>query len=892
MITAALLLLTPPPMTWTPLGEPGVGGAMTDIAVSPHDPKRVLVCGDMLGIGLSTDGGDSYGPTFGLRSYETGSVTFHPKDPKIVWAGTMGGPHLSVDGGKTWQLRRNGLPEVSEYSFSAPIEKVLFDPTDSSRILAIGGSSRRWDAWNDNPAWGAVWQSRDSGKNWIKLGQIGNPAVVANPHGAGRNLIDAAFAAKSGKRVYGLVHEGGFYRSDDGGRTWTPRGKGIVGKNVRRLVADATRPNVIWVSTGPSAGAAGEPMLPGGVFASTDGGETFKPITNGLAQNRDKEYVFTSGYPAFSVSATNPNVMLTSDNAWNTGVFYISNNGGKNWMPVATKGNVGHGSGKTAVPVVKTAMFAGLGAGVSRISPTNPKLMFGVNTEWIIRSVDGGKTWIDASSKPKGDGWVGRGYTGWCSRQIRFDLYRKGRSIVQAMDAARAWVSHDGQASWKYGEGFDNPWNCGTDAAWTRSGRVYAGFGQFSNFGGLGVSDDGGLNWKVCAGAAAGLPELGAKTDPSGVAADPHQPDRAWASVGGALYTTKNGGKNWSRVPMSGYVNYFSRAGKTLYAATHLGVMATTDGEKWKAIGGPKGSDRCDAAPDGTLYVAARGDRPGIWRYRKGVWNRRLDEPLVRGVAVDPKNTQRLIATTSRDPFMDLSPSPGVYLSDDGGASWKIHNDGLAMLRADCAAFDPFGPGVVLGTGGRGFWKMNWPVGTMLAGAQRRTYESSAEDAKFAEVSPWGLSTPVVVQNGDMSAGSSTADGWGNTWVGRGQVTAARDTTEFKSSPASLRVDAKSNAQGQFSQVVESAGGTRFRLRAQLKSKGNVTVLVALQPFTADWKPMPFVNAGFARGDSGWSKIEADLTVPDGAARFGLVLYVEGDGSAWLDDVETLPASD
>jgi hypothetical protein len=45
---------------WTPLYEPGCGGWLTSVAVSPHNPRHVLLGGDMLGIGLSTDGGDSW----------------------------------------------------------------------------------------------------------------------------------------------------------------------------------------------------------------------------------------------------------------------------------------------------------------------------------------------------------------------------------------------------------------------------------------------------------------------------------------------------------------------------------------------------------------------------------------------------------------------------------------------------------------------------------------------------------------------------------------------------------------------------------------------------------------------------------------------------------------
>ncbi|MGD0089531.1 MAG: hypothetical protein ABSE73_06380 [Planctomycetota bacterium] len=41
---------------WEPLNEPGCGGWVTSLSVSPHDTRRVLVGGDMLGVGLSEFG--------------------------------------------------------------------------------------------------------------------------------------------------------------------------------------------------------------------------------------------------------------------------------------------------------------------------------------------------------------------------------------------------------------------------------------------------------------------------------------------------------------------------------------------------------------------------------------------------------------------------------------------------------------------------------------------------------------------------------------------------------------------------------------------------------------------------------------------------------------------
>ena len=98
------------PLHWQPLDEPGSGGWMVGMRISPHDPKRMLVTGDMLGVGLSVDGGQSWQATYGFKSWEMGDITWHPTDPMTVWVGGVMGPYVSHDGGLHWTEKRNGMP--------------------------------------------------------------------------------------------------------------------------------------------------------------------------------------------------------------------------------------------------------------------------------------------------------------------------------------------------------------------------------------------------------------------------------------------------------------------------------------------------------------------------------------------------------------------------------------------------------------------------------------------------------------------------------------------------------------------------------------------------------------------------------------------------------------
>ena len=87
-----------------------MGGRVTGLAVDPVDPNVMLVGGDMLGVGLSEDGGHSWQATSGFSSWEINAFTWPASDPRVVWVGTLSGPYESMDGGHTWVSRRAGMP--------------------------------------------------------------------------------------------------------------------------------------------------------------------------------------------------------------------------------------------------------------------------------------------------------------------------------------------------------------------------------------------------------------------------------------------------------------------------------------------------------------------------------------------------------------------------------------------------------------------------------------------------------------------------------------------------------------------------------------------------------------------------------------------------------------
>jgi lysophospholipase L1-like esterase len=290
------------------------------------------------------------------------------------------------------------------------------------------------------------------------------------------------------------------------------------------------------------------------------------------------------------------------------------------------------------------------------------------------------------------------------------------------------------------------------------------------------------------------------------------------------------------------------------------------------------------------LYVAADlGERGGLWRYdatgpEDARWSRLFDDKQILNIAVDPNNPNRLALTTNMDPYGELSLATGVWISGDAGKTWSQQNDGLAMLRGHAIAFDPFDSRkVVFGSFGRGFWKASWPVDFVPRGA--KSYTTSAEDIAFANGRPPAIAVPRL-SNGDMSEGDALPANWTTQWTGRGKLTATRDTTTYKSAPASLKVQATGDSMGQQVQSVEANPGATFTISGWMKSSGEVKVNFMLQPTDATWTPIGFVQIGYAQNESDWRQFTREITIPKDAKRANIGLLIEGTGSAWLDDVK------
>jgi photosystem II stability/assembly factor-like uncharacterized protein len=159
--------------------------------------------------------------------------------------------------------------------------------------------------------------------NWTQVGPIALPANPTDqPNGLGR-LNAVAFHPTDANVIFAGSPSGGFWKTADGGLTWTNLSANLPTLGVSAILVHPTNPTTIFLGTGDrDAGDA-----PGmGVYKSTDGGATFTASNSGMGNA-------TVGMMIMHPS--DPNTILAAT----SGGIYKSTDGGTTWTRKSSNTN-------------------------------------------------------------------------------------------------------------------------------------------------------------------------------------------------------------------------------------------------------------------------------------------------------------------------------------------------------------------------------------------------------------------------------------------------------------------------------------------------------------------------------------------------------------------------
>ena len=331
------------------------------------------------------------------------TVTGVPSQPRTFYMGVAsGGLFRTTDGGANWEPITDGKVPVASSGSIAVAES---DPN----IIYYGTGS---DGVRSNVSTGrGVYRTNDGGQTWSFLGlynagQVG--AVRIHPRDP-----NTAWVAAYGD-IFKRNTERGVFKTTDGGRTWKKTLYLNDSTGAMDVELQPGNPEVVYawmnrIERKPWSIISGSRL--GGMYRSTDGGETWTRITAGLPNE-------IIGKGNLAVTAANPSRVYALVEAKPGGGLYRSDDAGLSWTQVNA----------TPALVQRPFYYTTLGA-----DPTNADVVY-AGAEGFFKSTDGGRTMVPFRT-PHGDN-----HDIWVSPA-------DGNTMIQSNDGG-ANVSFDGGRTW------------------------------------------------------------------------------------------------------------------------------------------------------------------------------------------------------------------------------------------------------------------------------------------------------------------------------------------------------------------------------------------------------------------------------------------------------------
>jgi photosystem II stability/assembly factor-like uncharacterized protein len=492
----------------------------------------------------------------------------------------------------------------------------------------------------------------------------------------------AALAAVNDSRgrttIFVGAASGGVWKSTDGGTTFRPVFDDASVQSIGAVALDPNDPLKVWVGTG-EAWTRNSVSFGDGVYRSLDGGETWAKA--GLPKSERVSRILVDPRASDTALACVPGA-LWSDSP-DRGL-YRTTDGGATWSLLLKGTNLSTGCGDVARdPTDPDVLFASTWdfrrkAWTFRSGGEGPDSPSGSG---LFRSVDGGVTWADLSGKglpPKPWGRV--------AVTVAPSDHQRVYAFIESASSA-LYISQDGGQSWERGD----------DSQW----MVWRPF-YFANLivdphdadvvyktnGALIRSEDGGRSFTTVGGFS------GMHGDVHDVWIDPANPAHVIAGDDGGLFHSYDGGNRWWKgynLPISQFyhVDVDRQDPFHVYGGLQDNGSWVSPSEHPGGIGNPEWQPTCwgdgfysfaDPTDPNFVYCEAQGGY--VYRYNLRTKEQRDIQPKPALHRKLRFNWNTPLALSPHDPATLYVGAQFLFRSRDQGQSWE-------RLSPDLTTNDP-----------------------------------------------------------------------------------------------------------------------------------------------------------------------------------------------------------
>ncbi len=631
----------------------GGDGRINHVRFYPGNSNTMFACAPTGGLWKSSDGGNTWASnTDQLSELGTSDIAIDPTNPNVMYlaTGDCDGPRAdfhsistigilkTTDGGATWNPTGLSYAQAATGPSYGTISELAINPNNTNIILAATSNG--------------MYYTTNAGTSWTQADTEYFRSVELEPFHP--------------SVVYASTWNGKFFRSTDGGMTYTQITTGLPGAGLCARTTIAVTPadsNYVYVVFGDAISDSYY-----GLYLSTDRGQTFTQQSNSGVGSLSVSYDWY-GLP-LAVSPTNVDSVLTGGLD-----VYLSTDKGKTWNINASW----TGSG---------APYAHADGHHYTFLPGNGAAWFDACDGGIFKATKGGKFYTDLSN----------------NLQIA-EIYALGASSL----TPGMWLT-----GWQ-----DNGTNL-SGAPWTEvnGGDGMVPFIDYTNDntmysatedGALYISTNGGGSWN---GITSGINENGPWV--TRWLQDPKAPNTLFAGYSN-IWMSTNQGTSWSKISNFSTTSALVNAlvvdpvnDMVLYTAwKDSAFMTTNQGATWKNITSTLPVSQAwitSLALDQNNYkhawVAFSGyvDSVKVFQTYDGgsTWKN-----ISSGLPNLPVNC--LLFQNSSNGGIYAGTDCGIYYRDTISNSWISYNTGLPNVMVNDIKFDANGD-LLAATYGRGVW--------------------------------------------------------------------------------------------------------------------------------------------------------------------------------------------